>query len=339
MTAGKSANETPLGLPGGAQNRSPEEQLGKARKMHIPRERDNFGRRLTDLLGVLSIAGLIYCVGAYLYLRSVLTPAMTEPSDAIDGIGASAVLILALAGFYHLVLLARAFRMLGTMPSGRFLHSAFLAAVILSGLALATEPVQLSEIGKEYIVFEVEGQWGFLIASTLGHLAVVTAGWFYTRRTAGGISDAVGGVDSRSDAFFATMHQVGILCGGLGILGVLSYNHWGVLERYRPFLIVVLSILALLPWGTILAFLIVRNRRKPPSAWFDEKQTADTAAGALCSMLAVMPLLVVLGAADWYVGLGQPLSFWLMLVFFLCLVIFSGSVLVRSRADGVSGAM
>jgi hypothetical protein len=289
--------------------------------------------RLIDLPGVLSIAGLIYCIGVYLYLRSVLTPAMPDPNQTIDLIGVSVVPLLAAAGIYHLILLVRTFRILAAMPAGRIWHSVFLVAVVLSGLTLATEPVQLSEIGKEYVVFDVEGQWLFLIGSTIIHLAVATAGFFYTRRTAGPFSAAVRNIDSRSDAFFITMHQVGMLCGLLGILGVLSYNQWGVLERYRPFLIVVLSVLALLPWGTVLAFLILRNRNKPLSAWFDEKQTADTAAGALGSMMAVMPLLVVLSAADWYAGLGQPPAFWLMLVFFLCLVVFSGCVLARSRTD------
>jgi hypothetical protein len=294
---------------------------------------NSFANRLIEALGAFSIVGLIYCLGVYGYLMRQLTPAMPEATDAINLLGLSAVLGLAAAGIYHLVLLVRAFQILAAMPAGRFLHAVFWVAVILSGLTLATEPVQLSEIGKEYVLFDVEGQWLFLIGSTVFHLAVLIAGFFYTRRTVGGISAVVRGIDSRSDAFFTTMHQVGLLCGLLGILGVLSYAQWGVLERYRPFLIIVLSILALLPWGTVLAFLIVRNRAKPLSAWFDEKQTADTAVGGLCSMLAVMPLLVILGAADWYVGLGQPLPFWLMLIFFLCLIIFSGAVLVRSRTE------
>jgi hypothetical protein len=299
---------------------------------------NNIGHRLIDLLGVLSIAGLAYCLAVYLYLRAQLTPAMLDPTPAIELIGALALPALAVAGIYHLVLLVRAFQILAGMPAGRFLHSVYLVAVVLSGLTLATEPVQLSEIGKEYIVFDVSGQWLFLIGSTLFHLAVVVIGFFYTRRVAGGISATVRAIDSRSDAFFTTMHQVGILCGLLGILGVASYTHWGVLERYRVFLILPLSVLALLPWGAILAFLIVRNRNKPLSAWFDEKQTTDTAVGALCSMMVVMPMLVFLSAVDLRVTLEPPLAFWFMVLFFLCLTLFSLCVLIRSRTDGASGS-
>jgi hypothetical protein len=295
------------------------------------------GGRLINLLGVLSIAGLAYCFAAYLYLRQQLTPAMPDPTPAIELIGALALPALAVAGIYHLVLLVRAFQILAGMPAGRFLHSVFLVSVVLSGLSLATEPVQLSEIGKEYVLFDVSGQWLFLIGSTLFHLAVVTAGIFVTRRVAGGISAAVRNIDSRSDAFFTTMHQVGILCGLLGILGVMSYTHWGVLERYRVFLILPLSVLALVPWGTILAFLMVRNRNKPLSAWFDEKQTTDTAVGGLCAMMVVMPVLVILSAVDLRIDLEPPFAFWLMLLFFLCLTLFSFCVLMRSRADGATG--
>jgi hypothetical protein len=299
---------------------------------------NSIGSRLINPLGVLSIAGLVYCLAAYLYLRQQLTPAMPDPTPAVELIGALALPALAVAGIYHLVLLVRAFQILAGMPAGRLLHSVFLAAVVLSGLSLATEPVQLSEIGKEYALFDVGGQWWFLIGSTLFHLAVVTAGFFHARRVAGGLSAAVRNIDSRSDAFFVTMHQVGFLCGLLGILGVMSYTHWGVLERYRAFLILLLSVLALVPWGTILAFLMVRNRNKPLSAWFDEKQTTDTAVGGLCSMMVVMPILVILSAVDLRIEFQPPFAFWLMLLFFLCLTLFSFCMLMRSRADGAKGS-
>lgn len=294
--------------------------------------------RLIDALGALSALGLVYFFGMFLYLRTLLTPAMPDLPEPIEILAALTVPAFAAAGLYHLVLLARAFQDLSRMPDGRFLHSVYLTVIVLSGLILATEPVQLTEIGKEYLLFDVGGQWLFLLAATLVHLAVVFAGLRYSRR----VSGILPGVESRSDAFFTTMHQVGILCGLLGIVGVLSYSHWGVLEHYRPFMVLVLGGVALLPWIVILAFLVVRNRTKPPSAWFDEKQTVDTAVGALCSMLVAMPLLVVLGALDWYIKFAQPLSFWLMLVFFLCLSLFSWSVLIRNGggglADGAPGA-
>ncbi|MFN2298776.1 MAG: hypothetical protein ACK2UB_08000 [Anaerolineales bacterium] len=279
---------------------------------------------LTGLWGLLSILGLAYCLAAFLYLRAQLTPAMPEPTAAIDLIGTLTLPALALAGLYHLFLLYRALQHLAGMPAGRWLHSAYLTAIVVSGLLLGTEPVQLSEIGKEYVLFDVSGQWLFLIGSTLLHLAVVTAGYLRSRKAAGGP------FDSRSDAFYATMHQVGILCGLLGILGVMSYTQWGVLERYRVFLILPLSALALWPWAAILAFLILRNRNKPLAAWFDEKQTGDMAAGALCAMLVMMPLLVILSAVDLRVSLEPPFSFWFMQLFFLCLILFSGTVLIRS---------
>ena len=283
----------------------------------------NWKDRLTGLWGVLSILGMAYCLAAYFYLRAQLTPAMPEPAPAIDWIGVLALPALAVVGIFHLILLYRAIQRLAGMAAGRFPHSLYLVAIVVSGLLLATEPVQLSEIGKEYVLFDVSGQWLFLIGSTLFHLAVVTVGFFRMREPAGGA------VDSRSDAFYTTMHQVGILCGGLGMLGVMSYTQWGVLERYRAFLILPLSALALWPWGTILAFLIFRNRGKPLGAWFDEKQTGDMAAGALCAMMTVMPLLVVLSAVDLRAELEPPLSFWFMQLFFLCLIVFSAAVLIR----------
>jgi hypothetical protein len=82
---------------------------------------------------------------------------------------------------------------------------------------------------------------------------------------------------------------------------------------------------------------MVRNRNKPLSAWFDEKQTTDTAVGGLCAMMVVMPVLVILSAVDLRIDLEPPFAFWLMLLFFLCLTLFSFCVLMRSRADGATG--
>jgi hypothetical protein len=297
--------------------------------MTAARNGPSFARRLLDVFGVLAIFGLVYCLAAYAYFLQRLTPEMPEVGATDDLLGALVAIALIIAGLYHLVLLARGIRSLGRMPSGRFLHSLYLVAVVVSGLLLSTEPVQLSEIGKEYLLFDVGGQWAFLISSTVFHLAVVVAGMVYTRR-------AVGAAVNRNDAYFITMHQVGALCGVLGILGLMSFNQWGVPERYHSLLILLLSALALTPWIIVLVFLIVRNRTRPLAAWFDEKQTADTAIGALGAMLAAMPALVVLSALDLYVRLGLPLSFWMMLVFFLCLVFFSGTVLGRSEGAGRS---
>jgi hypothetical protein len=132
---------------------------------------------------------------------------------------------------------------------------------------------------------------------------------------------------------YVTMHQVGILCGVLGVMGLLSFHQWGVPERYQSLLILMLSALALTPWVIILVFLIAGNRSKPLLAWFDEKQATDTAVGALCAMLAAMPAMVVLSSIDLYFKLGLPLSFWMMLLFFLCLLLFSLTVLARRGVE------
>jgi hypothetical protein len=258
--------------------------------MNVARTANNPASRLADAIGALSVLGMAYCLAAYAYLIPRLTPNMPEPGESDNRLGAFVALAILVAGVYHLILLVRVIRSLGRMPSGRFLHSLYLVAVVVSGLSLATEPVQLSEIGKEYVLFDVRGQWAFLIVSTIFHLAVMTVGFFYTRRKGSGA------VESRNDAFYITMHQVGIVCGALGIMGLISFNQWGVPERYQPLLILVLSALALTPWIIILVFLMAGNRTKPLSAWFDEKQATDTAVGALCAMLAAMPAMVALSA-------------------------------------------
>jgi hypothetical protein len=80
------------------------------------------------------------------------------------------------------------------------------------------------------------------------------------------------------------------------------------------------------------AYLLIRNHEKPVATWFDEKQIADMAAGALVSVFTVMPLLVLISVIEAFARIEVPEPFWLMLVLFAHLIVLSGVALARSRA-------
>jgi hypothetical protein len=291
-------------------------------------------KNLTDALAVFSLAGLLYCFAAYLFIQPLLTPKMPEPAMVVRTLGNIVIPTLFLVGIYHLILLIRAFKALAVMQKGRFLHSLFMVAVALSGLFLLSDLTLLSDIGKEYLLWEVGDQWLMLYGFTFFHLIVVAYGFLSSRKSKSGKTGRSRVFNSGSDAFYVTMHQIGIVCGTLGILGIFISLKGIVPDRFRTSWMLFISGLALFPWAIFIFYMIMKNRRKPISNWFDEKQMTDTATGALISMIVVMPLLALFSLLDSIVRFGLPVSFWLMLIFFMHLIVFSCVTLVRSREEG-----
>jgi hypothetical protein len=284
----------------------------------------------TRALAALSLAGLLYCFAAYLYIQPRLTPAMPEPTAAIRTVGNFTMPALFLAGLYHILLLARAFRTLAERERNLFPHSLYMVAVVLSGATLLSDLTLLSDIGKEYARWDVKDQWLMLYGFTAFHCIVVAcgvlAGGRGARRDAAPREPVCG-----SDAFFLTMHQIGAACGVLGIAGLFLSLRDIVPDRFRDPWMLAVSCLALFPLAVYLVYMIVRNGRRPIATWFDEKQTADTAIGALFAIFVVLPLLLAAAAVEAVTDTGLPEPFWPMLAFFCSLAVLSITALARTR--------
>lgn len=288
-------------------------------------------RIAAGVLAALSIAGLLYCLAAYLYMQPRLTPSMPEPIPAIRTIGGFTVPALFLAGVYHLFLLARAFRTLASRERYLLPHSLYMIAVLLSGATLLSDLTLLSDIGKEYARWDVTDQWLMLYGFTALHIAVAVCGLL-----TGGKGAAEKPADRQpvcgSDAFFLTMHQIGAVCGVLGTAGLFLSLRGIVPDRFREPWMLTISCLALFPLAVFLAYMVVRNGRRPIAAWFDEKQTADMAVGALFALFAVLSLLLAAAAVEAVTDTGLPAPFWPMLAFFCGLTVLSAAALARNRA-------
>ncbi len=295
----------------------------------------NAKRIAGNALGIFSLACLVYCLFAYFYIQPRLTPAMPEPSELIKTLGNLTVPALLVSGIFHLILLIRAFRTLEGRNRRLFVHSLLIVAVVLSGELILSDYTLLSDIGKEYALWDVYDQWLMLYGFTIFHIAVTAwgllAGWA-RRVEVGAARPGVG-----SDAFFLAMNQIGVLCGGLGITACVA-SLWGIVpDRFRAGWLVTLAILAIFPLAVFLFSMVVRNRKKPIGTWFDEKQMADTAAAALFSVLAMMLVLVPVSIVEASCRTGLPAPFWPMTAFFVGLVVLSAVTLSRSRTEAEEG--
>lgn len=284
-------------------------------------------------LAALSLAGMIYCFIVYLYIQAELVPALPEPAEALKNLGGSTLLFILLAGVYHIFLLIHALKVLGDKVK-TFVHSFYVVMIILSGILLGSDITVLSDIGKEYRLFEVNEQWLILYGCTALHIAVIVYGTVLYRKNRSSSKHLFDELRNGNDAMFLSVFQIGFICGLLGIAGVI-FPMSGIMdtvftERYKAAYMLLLAVLALLPAILFISYWAIRNKNKPVSTWFDEKQSFDAAFSAVFTLAATFPLVVILIIASVCIA-GLPASFWLFLLIFIQLAVFAGSVTWRSR--------
>jgi hypothetical protein len=292
-------------------------------------------KSLTNIMGAASIIGLLYCFVAFLYMKPLLTPAMPEPTETIITLGNWAGAVYFLLGIYHIILLVNALKTITANEKRLFLHSVYIVVLILSGITLLTDFSLLTDIGKEYVIWDVQNEWMMLFGFMAFHFLVILYGTFSRNQTLGLEQKLFEEIRKGNDIMFVALNQVGFVCAVAGIGSVLVSRVSGVPESFQTSFMLMLSVLALVPLVSFFFYWAIRNRRKALSTWFDEKQMADSEAGAMTAFLIALPIMVLLiaGSLVWTI---LPASFWLSLAFFSTLGIFSGVVIFRNRLVGIA---
>ncbi len=264
----------------------------------------------------------------YRYFRLNLTPQLIDLPPIITNLGLVVIFSLFISGIYHLYLLFNFLKSI-TDESHPY-HAYYLVFLILSGITLLSDAALLSDIGKEYLYWDVSGEWNLLFGFTGFHLLTMLIGYFLSLKTTPPSTSIIAVIKSAQDSWFLSLNKIGALCGVLGVAVFLSALFIPIQEQFRTALLMVLSILVIIPWGSFMLYWFFKNRSLKPKAWLDEKQTLDSASAAFITLLISMPLigLSIFASASNLLVLATP--FWLVLVFFTQLSIFSIILLRRS---------
>lgn len=291
-------------------------------------------RAVWNALGILSLTGLVYCLFAYIYMQRMLTPAMADLTATLRTLSWLIPPFLLLAGIYHLFLLVDALKALTGKEERSWVHSVYLLCIVLSGLMLLSDVTLLSDIGKEYTLFDVRQEWRMVYGFTGFHLAVTLWGVLFSFRNNMSRRSLLSGMIQGRDTFFVAIHRIGFLCGLLGMLSVFlaTTDIIDVALQYKQYWLLLLSGLSIFPLVLVIIYWMVRNRKRLVSDWLDEKQMQDTAIGAMVAMALFMTALIVSGILVLLGVLAFPTFFWLCLLFFICLTGFSLTVIARNPA-------
>ena len=230
-------------------------------------------RKLLIIFSIIAILLMLYCIGAYIYLQQSLVPSLAEPTALMQTIGNICFPALLIVGLYHIVLLVRKLKSL----TGRFLDAAYVVMIVLSGITLLSDLTFLMDIGKEYRLFDVTGEWMMLYGFTAFQLITVVIGFVLILKKEPIKAHLFRIDNSEQENLFLSMHHIALVCGALGLIGVaLSMTGLIVPLQFRTALMIVVSVLVICPLVLIILYWLVSMAKSRRGEWTDEKQRADT---------------------------------------------------------------
>lgn len=271
--------------------------------------------------GVVAAACVVYCLAVYIVLQKELVPGLAELPPGLFAASLVVPFALLAAGLFHIFLLADLLKRL----TGRFLDSLFILLVIASGIFLLSDITLLSDIGKEYRLFDVTNEWAMLYGFTIFHLFVIITGVVVLKKRRAH-------AEGKNEAAYFTVHHIALISGLLGVAGVfLAMSGAAVPLRYATGFMVTLAVLALIPLLFILIYWRLRFLKERKKITMDEKQASDTAFAGLVALLSALPVYIVICTLDLLKALYLPVSFFILLLFFTQLIVFSSVILAKNK--------
>lgn len=276
------------------------------------------------VFGGIATVCLAYCFILYFILQKSLVPGAGAIPAGLQTASYLVMPALLACGLYHIYLLKKLLESL----TGRFLNSLFALLVICSGVLLCSDVTLLSDIGKEYALLDVTDQWIMLYAFTAFHVLIVILGQAVLQSRSSVRPDESG----RNEAVYISVHHIALVSGLLGIAGVFFAMSGAVIPlRFSTGFMAILAALALIPLIFILVYWRLRIKKKAGGAHLDEKQLSDTAFAGLIALLSALPVYILVCALDLLSAIHLPMSFFILLLFFIQLGIFSSVVLLKNR--------
>jgi len=289
---------------------------------------------ITLILGVLSLAGLIYDYFTFEYLRP-LTLTLREIGPVAESRAMFVAVGLIIAFIFHLSAIGNLALQFHCFKTTSLVQKATLLLGLISFICMFGAWGLLSDIGKEYrLGLEIAGEWQLLyfclLPLAIFHLMMLfsVAGTYHQARPINAIEPVF-----KEEVIFTTVHYAGIFCGMTGLVLTLGYFSVGVSITSLKALVPLYTLFIMIPYFLLAGFWLLIKRKEAPAEWYDEKQFHDLGKAGLltlvCSLLW-MGLLFVFGFFHSFLPVG--VVFFPLYLFFVLLV-FSASTLVYFQRE------
>ena len=286
-------------------------------------------------LTALSLGFLAAVAAAFnLVIFSILFPQVTqllEEQPNWETYGIVAAINIIVIAFYQLLSVIALLAHMITQKKTSTLVVAAIAVGIISGLMILGDITLLSDIGNEYEAgLQTRGEWYILFASYGLHLLSLGMG---VVALVGNLKEDAQPIEQpqKDEVLFLSLHTTGVICGILGLAGVLA----GVFSSLEPWMLQMVvgitSLLIIAPYLVILAVWLFRRFWGLPSPDLDEKQFQDLARAGLTTLLISLPVMAIYYRVQITQEGGIFSVLWFPLLLFMVMSLFSSFALRAYR--------
>ena len=289
-------------------------------------------KKLNRWLLIMGIV-MLCLIGGNIILLSEMKAAIATDSAMRAGAAEAVAAFLIVLGLSHLVGIVNLVLQFRYFKNESILRAITFVIGIFSLFFLVVDVVMLSDIGKEYLFnFDVSGEWRIVFIGHIIHgLFAVLLLIQYTLQGRRFLKNLRTEAALKDESVFLAVQQVGVVSAVLGFLCLFLLTKLGVPQAYLSGLRFLSCIVILTPYGFAAAYWFFTKRKEKPSDWYDEKQFSDLSRGAFTALIVTVLLTIILYFLVSCKIMGIDMTLWFPCYLFLTLLIFSGSILCRSR--------
>ncbi len=266
---------------------------------------------------IMAVVALAWLIVNFIILDKIRM--MMDLKISAEEIKSPAVVIyLGLLYFllFHLFSILSLVLQIKYIKADHFFRYAFLIYGSISTILILGDAALLSDIGKEYLLWDVSSEFTalyvvqglhgfFILGMVINHIFAIRI----VKNTARSV------VGQRDDAVFISANTVGLICGLVGMVVVsMEFLQNRSVEFIRS--VILWDILfILMPYGLLVIVWFAVKLSERPLAFYDEKQFSDISRASFNTLLSAVFFM----GAGYLLGLSSPVEYffllWIPLVF------------------------
>lgn len=286
------------------------------------------------ILYSVGIILMIFQIAIYLYFRSILVNSYLELNGFDKFLSIILILLFITIGIIHILLFFDLLKHIPNIKEKLFKFSASLVLIPISGIVLLSDATILSDIGKEYILFDVTNEWSILFAFSVFHILTFLYSGYITRNIGVAKTGLREAINSSNENMYKSFNQIIVISSTVGVVFAILFlfNIFNFLtyENYVVVLALIMMTLLMIPIAIFICFYIIKFHKKPINKWLDENEWFISIKGMAIALISgwgfiLIGILLSLQLANF------SLIIWLIMTIFLQLGITSIYALLKYR--------
>lgn len=286
------------------------------------------------ILYLIGVILMFVQLGIYIYFMSILKPSYTDLSAFDNILSAFLIIVFISIGLIHVFLFIDLLKHIPDVLSKLWKFSIALVLFPISGIILLSDVTILSDIGKEYLLFDISTEWYMLFVFSFLHLITFIYSWVITKNFTTEKYRFIEAINSGNETMYKSLNQITIISSVSGIIFsiLFIFNIFDFLtyEKHIVALALIMMMLLVIPIAIFIGFWIIKFYNKPISKWLDENEWFITIKGMAIALINGW-ILICIGILLSVLITSFSIIIWLIMTIFIQLAILSIYSLLKYR--------